>query len=69
MQSVKSRFKGQREFQKSNSPSTTSFRGSSRFPIWQLSYRRHIGKQEDLGDEVAPSRKLTSFPGSLRRDG
>ena len=55
MQSVKSRFRGQREFQKSNSPSPTSSPGSSRFPIWQLSYRRHIGKREDLGDEVAPS--------------
>ena len=33
------------------SPSATSSPGSSRFPI----SRRHIGKQEDPGEEVAPS--------------
>ena len=33
------------------SPSATSSPGSSRFPI----SRRHIGKREDPGDEVAPS--------------
>ena len=33
------------------SPSATSSPGSSRFPI----SRRHIGKREDPGEEVAPS--------------